>query len=255
VVLESDVAVAGYSWLQAQRQMASFAHVCWYDRAGYGWSDPGPFPNHSDSVARDLHNLLTAAHIRPPYMLVGHGIGGFHARVYNGLYPDDVAGMVLVDPLNEDTTIHVHNHDENLRPTVVELMKVLGVIGVLRFIAPGPGTTPPGWTQNEWNTAVATAWQPGSAVAHIHEGPLWISGELARSSGHLGNIPLMVLSGEKHAELFRGQNVELEIDRHEALARQSLRGRHRIVAGSGYWNPYKSPQGVVDAVRDVLAQD
>jgi pimeloyl-ACP methyl ester carboxylesterase len=255
VLLESDVAVAGYSWLQAQRQIAKFAHACWYDRAGYGWSDPGPFPNHSDSVAHDLHNLLTAAGLKPPYVLVGHGIGAFHVRVYNGLHPDDVKGMVLVDPLNEDTTIHVHNHDENLRPAVVGIVRFFGVFGALRLIAPGPGITPAGWTQNEWNTAVAMAWQPRSAVAHVHEGPLWISGELARSSGHLRNLPLSVLSGEKHAELFRGQNVELELDRHEALAAQSMRGRHTIVAGSGYWNPYKSPQAVVDAVHDVLAQE
>jgi pimeloyl-ACP methyl ester carboxylesterase len=252
VLLETDVAVAGYSWLQAQRQIAKFARACWYDRAGYGWSDSGPFPNHSDSVARDLHNLLTAAHLKPPYILVGHGIGAFHVRVYNGLHPDDVAGMVLVDPLNEDTTIHVHNHDENLRPAAVGIAKLFGVFGILRLIAPGPGTTPTGWTSNEWNTAVAMAWKPESAVAHIHEGPLWISGELARSSGHLRDLPLIILSAEKHAELFRGQNVELELDRHEALARQSIRARHTIVAGSGYWNPYKAPQAVVAAVRDVL---
>jgi pimeloyl-ACP methyl ester carboxylesterase len=255
VLLESDVAVAGYSWLQAQRQIAKFARACWYDRAGYGWSDPGPFPNHSDSVASDLHNLLTTADLKPPYVLVGHGIGAFHVRVYNGLYPNDAKGMVLVDPLNEDTTIHVHNHDENLRPAVIGIMKFFGAVGILRLIAPGPGTTPAGWTPKEWNTAVAMAWQPKSAVAHIHEVPLWISGELARSSGHLRNLSLTVLSGEKHAELYRGQNVELELDRHEALARQSVRARHIIVAGSGYWNPYTSPQAVIEAVRDVLAQE
>jgi pimeloyl-ACP methyl ester carboxylesterase len=252
VLLESDLAVAGYSWLRAQREIGRFAHVCWYDRAGYGWSDPGPFPNHSDSVARDLHNLLTAAHITPPYLLVGHGIGGFHVRVFNGLYPDEIRGMILVDPLNEDTTIQVHNHDENLRPAVIEFAKVLGFMGVLRLVAPGPGITPAGWTQNEWNTAVAMAWQPGSAVAHIHEPPLWISGELARSAGHLRDLPLIVLSAEKHAPLFLNQNLELELDRHAALARQSLHGRQTVVAGSGFWNPYKSPQAVVDAVRDVL---
>jgi pimeloyl-ACP methyl ester carboxylesterase len=252
VLLESDFAVAGYSWLVAQREIARFARVCWYDRAGYGWSDPGPFPNHSDSVAQDLHSLLAAAHINPPYLLVGHGMGGFHVRVFNGLYPDEAQGMVLVDPLNEDTTIQVHNHDESLRPAVVDVANVLGFMGVLRLVAPGPGITPAGWTQNDWNTAVAMAWQPTSAVAHMHEGPLWISGELARSAGHLRNLPLIVLSGEKHARLFRSQNLELELYRHAALAQQSVHGRHRIVVGSGFWNPYTSPEAVVVAVRAVL---
>lgn len=163
VILESDVAVAGYSWLIAQRAISRFARVCWYDRAGYGWSDPGPFPNHSDSIARDLHQLLMAAAISPPYVLVGHGIGAFHVRVYNGLYPHDAAGMVLVDPLNEDTTIRVHNHDETLRPAVIELSKTLGFIGVLRLIAPGPGTTPPGWSAGEWRAAMAMAAQERSS--------------------------------------------------------------------------------------------
>ena len=160
--------------------------------------------------------------------------------------------MVLVDPLNEDTTIHVHNHDENLRPAVVEFSKALGFIGILRLIAPSPGPTPPGWTSAEWGTAVAMAWQPKSAVAHIHEGPLWISGELARTAGNLHDLPLMVLSGEKHAALFLGQNVTLEPERHENLSRQSTRGSHTVVPNSGYWNPYKSPEPVVEAVRKIL---
>jgi hypothetical protein len=160
--------------------------------------------------------------------------------------------MVLVDPLNEDTTIQVHNHDENLRPAVIEIAKVLGFIGVLRLIAPGTGLTPDGWRDTDWNTALAMAWQPRSSVAHIHEGPLWISGELARSAGHLRDLPLIVLSGEKHGPLFRGQNVELELDRHAVLAHQSLHGLHIIVSGSGFWNPYKSPQAVVDTVRGML---
>jgi pimeloyl-ACP methyl ester carboxylesterase len=255
VLLESDFAVAGYSWLTTQREIERFANVCWYDRAGYGWSDPGPFPNHSDSVARDLHNLLAAAHISPPYVLVGHGMGAFHVRVYNGLYPDDTSGMVLVDPMNEDTTIQVHNHNEALRPAMIEFAKTLGFLGLLRLIAPSPGVTPNhGWTQAEWNTAIAMAWQPRSAVAHIHEPPLWISGELARTAGDLRHLPLIVLSGERHASLFRGQNVQLELDRHKALSRRSTRGRHTIVANSGYWNPYKRSEPVVDAVRYVVLE-
>jgi pimeloyl-ACP methyl ester carboxylesterase len=109
VILEGNWGSPGYSWTYIQRAMAKFTHTCWYDRAGYGWSDPGPFPNHSDSIARDLHKLLTAACIRPPYVLVGHAMGGFHVRVFQGFYPSEVAGMVLVDPMNEDMTIHIHN--------------------------------------------------------------------------------------------------------------------------------------------------
>jgi pimeloyl-ACP methyl ester carboxylesterase len=252
VVLESDFAVAGYSWLMAQRQIAKSSTACWYDRAGYGWSDAGPFPNHSDSVAQDLHTLLKAANLSPPYIIVGHGVGGFHVRVYNGLYPNDAVGLILVDPMNEDTTIHVHNHDENLRPAIIQLMKLLSFAGILRLTAPGPGIIPDGWSSSEWTTATAMAWQPKSGVAHLNEPPLWINGELARRSGHLDQIPLIVLSGEKHFPLFAGQNVELELARHDSLARQSIRGTHRVVANSGYWNPYKTPRAVVDSAQDLI---
>jgi pimeloyl-ACP methyl ester carboxylesterase len=254
VILETDVAVAGYSWLQGQRQIANFSRVCWYDRAGYGWSDPGPFPNHSDSVAQDLHKLLHAAGVAPPYVLVGHGMGAFHVRVYNGRYPGEAVAMVLVDPLNEDTTIHVHNHDENLRPTVISIAKVLGTFGVLRLLAPGPGLIPDSWTSHDWITATAMAWQPKSAVAHIHEPPLWISGELARKAGGLDALPLIVLSGEQHFRLFDGQNVALELSRHAHLAQRSSRGTHLVVPNSGYWNPYKTAKAVVEAVRDLIQQ-
>lgn len=78
VLFESNGGIPGYRWMRVQREVATFTHACWYDRAGLGWSDPGPFPNHSDSIAHDLHDLLTAAKITPPYVLVGHAMGAFH---------------------------------------------------------------------------------------------------------------------------------------------------------------------------------
>ncbi len=96
VVLEANLKSSGYVWLPIQRSIAKFTRVCWYERAGFGWSDSGPFPNHSDSIARDLHRLLTGAGIQPPYVLVGHSMGAFHVRVYRGYYPNEVAGLVLV---------------------------------------------------------------------------------------------------------------------------------------------------------------
>jgi pimeloyl-ACP methyl ester carboxylesterase len=152
VVLESDIGAPGYSWLLIQREIAKFTRACWYDRAGYGWSDPGPFPNHSDPAARDLHKLLTTAKVPPPYVLVGHSMGAFSIRVYNGFFPGEAIGMVLVDPMHEDATIHIHNHNEVLRPTIVRLFHALDLVGRRRFWDSHPGAPPKGWTGTEWAT-------------------------------------------------------------------------------------------------------
>jgi pimeloyl-ACP methyl ester carboxylesterase len=85
-----------------QPDVEKFTHVCSYDRAGYGWSDPGPLPRTSLQIAKELHTLLQTARVPPPYIMVGHSFGGFNVRVFNGLYESELAGMVLVDSEQED---------------------------------------------------------------------------------------------------------------------------------------------------------
>ncbi|HEX6719678.1 MAG TPA: alpha/beta hydrolase, partial [Pyrinomonadaceae bacterium] len=85
--------------------VSRFTRVCSYDRAGFAWSDPGPTPRTMRQEASELHTLLQAARIKAPYVLVGHSLGGLIARVYAEQYADEVAGMVLVDPTHEDTTL------------------------------------------------------------------------------------------------------------------------------------------------------
>src|SRR5438270_1664087 len=87
----------GYSWVSIQRALATVTTVCWYDRAGSGWSDLGPYPRDSASQARDLHALLRAAQVPAPYVLVGESSAALDARVYTDIYPSEVAGLVLVN--------------------------------------------------------------------------------------------------------------------------------------------------------------
>src|SRR5437868_7715159 len=87
VVFDSGAGAPGYSWSNIQPEIAKFTRACWYDRAGEGWSDAGPFPRTSAANAQDLHGLLQRAGVAPPYILVGHSYGGLNARVYNGMYP------------------------------------------------------------------------------------------------------------------------------------------------------------------------
>lgn len=101
VILEAASGL-GYFWSDVQPEIARFSHTCWYDRAGIGWSDPGPFPRTSVAIANDLRELPRRIGIAPPYVLVGNAFGGMSMRVYGRLYPSDVAGMVLVDSAHED---------------------------------------------------------------------------------------------------------------------------------------------------------
>lgn len=106
VVFDTFSHQAGMTWIAVQPQVANFTRACWYDRAGYGWSDPGPLPRTFKAVATDLHALLHAAHIPPPYVLVGAHDATSNIRVYNGHYPNEVAGAVFIDGNDVDEYAH-----------------------------------------------------------------------------------------------------------------------------------------------------
>jgi pimeloyl-ACP methyl ester carboxylesterase len=89
-------------WVRVQRATATGTTVCVYDRAGIGWSGPPRGPLTFDAMADDLHAALKAAGIGAPYIIAGHSLGGIAARRFQARYPDDVAGMLLVDSSHED---------------------------------------------------------------------------------------------------------------------------------------------------------
>jgi pimeloyl-ACP methyl ester carboxylesterase len=89
-------------WSYVQPAIAPVTRVCAYDRAGYGWSDTGPLPRTSQQVVNELHTLLHNAGIQGPYVLAAWSLGGLFSRLYASRYPDEVAGMVLVDTAHED---------------------------------------------------------------------------------------------------------------------------------------------------------
>jgi pimeloyl-ACP methyl ester carboxylesterase len=89
-------------WERVQPAVSKITRTVAYDRAGIGRSAPGPKPRDARQVARELHAALHAAHVAPPYILVGHSFGGPLNRVFAGMYPDEVGGLVLVDPTQEE---------------------------------------------------------------------------------------------------------------------------------------------------------
>lgn len=102
VVMDAGMGNTSDVWSLVQSQVAQFARVCSYDRAGMGKSDREPKAHSSQDVVDDLHQLLANAGVNPPYVLVGHSLGGMNVRLYANYYPKEVVGMVLVDSTHEE---------------------------------------------------------------------------------------------------------------------------------------------------------
>jgi pimeloyl-ACP methyl ester carboxylesterase len=101
VILEGGFGEGIAGWSLVQKEIANFAQTVSYDRAGLGQSEPGPKPRSAKQIATELHTALQNAGVKPPYVLVGHSMGGPYVRVFADLYPKEVAGMVLLDPSQE----------------------------------------------------------------------------------------------------------------------------------------------------------
>jgi pimeloyl-ACP methyl ester carboxylesterase len=102
VVFDSGWGDWAPAWSKVQPQIAKWTRACSYDRAGTGFSDPGPMPRTSVRIAKELHTALHRAGIAGPYILVGSAFGGDNVRTFADLYMDEVAGLVLVDADPDD---------------------------------------------------------------------------------------------------------------------------------------------------------
>lgn len=102
IVIETALGTPSFEWWQIQDELAKYATVVTYDRAGYGWSDASPNKRSSENIARELRALLNGLDIKPPYMLVGHSAGGLYIRHFACLYPELAQGCVFLDPMSPD---------------------------------------------------------------------------------------------------------------------------------------------------------
>lgn len=97
VLFEAGFGANATAWTQTAQRIAPVTRACAYDRAGYGFSDPGPMPRDGEAIARDLDAGLKAAHIQGPFVVVGHSAGGLYARLFAARRRDEVVGLVFVD--------------------------------------------------------------------------------------------------------------------------------------------------------------
>jgi pimeloyl-ACP methyl ester carboxylesterase len=99
VLFEAGIAATNLNWFHIQEAVSQFAATASYDRGGLGWSSPSRTPRTPSNLAAELHEMLWEAGLKPPFILVGHSYGGLVMRRYALLYPEEVAGVVLVDPM------------------------------------------------------------------------------------------------------------------------------------------------------------
>jgi pimeloyl-ACP methyl ester carboxylesterase len=134
--------VSNWAWIQPD--IARTTRVCAYDRAGLGWSDRGPAPRDARQHARELHALLAAARIPGPYVLVGHSLGGLSVRMFADQYPQQVAGMALIEASDPDAWKRLGKPEgvgvSHGMLTVAPLLGRLGVfrLGLLPSYSPDP---------------------------------------------------------------------------------------------------------------------
>ena len=123
VVFESGIAASSQNWYALQRRVAEFARTVSYDRAGVGWSDDADSARTPGNVARELRETLRAAVIDGPFVLVGHSFGGLFVRRFATEYADEVAGVVLIDPMRPEEWPPL---DESKRPMVERGERIAG---------------------------------------------------------------------------------------------------------------------------------
>lgn len=115
VILISGSAAFSFDWTLVQEKLSKYSQICSYDRPGLAWSDPGPAPRSLSQDVYELHNLLEAAGIKPPYIMAGHSLGGIIARKFAKEYPDEVSGIVLIDATSENAILNVKGKIERVR--------------------------------------------------------------------------------------------------------------------------------------------
>ncbi len=275
VVFESGMGASCLSWTLVQPQVAQFSRAVSYDRAGLGWSDPAREPRTARQIAQELYTLLVAAGIPGPYVLVGHSFGGYVNRAFAHLYRDRVAGMVLVDSVHaaewrNPTPEQLRTIEVGLRYAWITAW--LARLGLVRFCLARVARGSP---KLRW--AAASAFGVGAASAlqriagEIRKLPapilpivraLWsqpknfvslgqhvaawpLSAAQAAAVSSLGDLPLVVLSGDHHAAPY--------IDWQRDLAQLSSRGRQLVASDSGHWIHLDRPELVTRTVREVVA--
>jgi pimeloyl-ACP methyl ester carboxylesterase len=254
VILESGLGDTYVSWRMVQPQIAQFARVCSYDRAGLGFSDSSSQPRTSKVMAEELHALLAAANVAPPYVLVGHSMGGFNVRLFSSLYRNEAAGVVLVDSSHPEQENRLPPELKNMEGSWLreaEFLEYTMPLGIPRLLDlcetdPVPRTAECNFHSQRENVAELKAFPESAAET--------------AAAGTLGDLPLAVLSHDPEkpsadlpGDLAKPTNDAWE-KMQEELAHLSTRGTQAIARGSAHYIQIDRPEVVIAAVRTTVDQ-
>ncbi len=270
MIMENGTADFSFIWSLVQPRIAQFTKTVSYDRAGYAWSEPGPLPRTGKQMAWELHTALHNAGITPPYILVGQSFGGFLVRYFALNYPNEVAGMVLVEAVQEDQAIFMGG---NTPKKIRETAKGRVYPPVITSFTPSMDTTTvlsneaseidplfdrftdsirqlQKWAQSQKKFVPAVQaemdWSPED-VAELYT-------NRNQKKYSLGNRPLVVLTRGKGGFDGRADSLQLETARLTAqkqLTAISTNSKQIIDMKSGHNIHVEDPDTVVQAIKDV----
>jgi pimeloyl-ACP methyl ester carboxylesterase len=274
VLLESGIAASSLSWALVAPELARFARVCSYDRAGLGWSEPGSQPRTLDAMLMELSGLLAEAGISGPYILVGHSFGGLLIRAFAHMHPNDVAGLVFVDPVSLTHWADASPATLRRLEAGVKLSRrgaVLARLGIVRaalsLFASGSRRLP------QWIARKSAG--PGNQVLTRLIGELrripsglhavmrahWSRPQSFRAmANHLACLPdsaravlpLDVPANTPFVVLSAATATVAEIAERDSWLAGNPLGSHLQIADTGHWIQLEQPAAVVAAVRSCL---
>lgn len=271
VVMESGLGSGAFSWRGVQHRIAAMASVCVYDRAGYfGRSTPARGPRSAGAEAEDLSALLQAAHLKPPYVLVGHSYGGYIVRLYAYRHLSEIAGLVLLDPSSEH-----QSHLLDMAPASVRAesaatdAKRLRCAGAARpagedcVLQAVPADLPT--DLKAWFVQAQDAAYANTVVRESAEMPATSSEQITAERQSLGTVPVVVLERDltlippnlKSTEVpaFVAMNMAWHDLHVGTLAGISTNLSLRSVAGAHHRIHDDAPDVVIDAIREVMRSE
>jgi pimeloyl-ACP methyl ester carboxylesterase len=273
IVLEAGLMSSMLSWSEIQRALAESYRVVSYDRAGLGWSDLGPMPRTAERMVEELHTLLQRAQIPPPYVLVGHSFGGLTMPLFAARYPQETAGVVLVDPVVPAEWNPPSEQDRKraaIGSTISSRAALLCRIGVIRFVAflitsgatkfagrlvrlisreapAESGSVSSPWFWNlpaEERTMAAVFWVQEKFCRTIASQLENLPASAVRVAefGNFCSQPVVILSAKSTPAKRREQ--------HEAIAQRLPQGRYVLAERSTHWIMQDQPELVLGAIHD-----
>jgi pimeloyl-ACP methyl ester carboxylesterase len=253
VVLEPGAGAMSSSLGWIAPAVARDTRVCVYDRAGRGWSEPADSAQDGAQIAADLHRLLQRGHVPGPYVLAGHSFGGLYVLTFAARYPDEVAGMVLVDSTAPASAVNAgaasagHGGSSDAMSRVAALVSAAARLGLGRLYAQFDFGGLPPRSRDEVRASVATPSMLRSTIDEYVQAAA--SAEQAAALRDFAAKPLIVLTAGS------GHDVAWSVAQNR-MARLSTNSAHRIIDGAAHQDlivDEEDAAATTQAILDVVA--